>query len=84
MNKGSGESSGGGKDGSVMDTTEVTNVVMADARKGGNLLRKDKLELKMNRRFLTEEMREMGYVEGRESDGLMILEVCCGSPIRRN
>ena len=26
----------------------------------------------------------MGYVEERDSDGLMILDVCCGSPIRGN
>ena len=26
----------------------------------------------------------MGCVEGRESDRLMILEVCCGSLIRKN
>ena len=31
----------------------------------------DKLESKMNPRFLAEEVREMGCVEGRESDGLM-------------
>ena len=47
-------------------------------------MEKDKLELKMNPRFLAEEVRGMGCVEGRESDGLMIFEVCCGSPIRKN
>ena len=54
-----------------MDTTEVANVVMAGARKGG----KERLESKMKPRFLAEEVRGMGCVEGRESDGLMILEV---------
>ena len=39
----------------------------------------DKFESKMNPRFLAEEVRRMGCVEVRESDGLMILEVCCGS-----
>ena len=39
----------------------------------------DKLESKMNSRFLAEEVEGMGCVEVRESDGLMILEVCCGS-----
>ena len=38
----------------------------------------------MNPRFLSEDVAGMGCVEGRESDGLMILEVYCGSPIRRN
>ena len=38
----------------------------------------------MNPRILAEEVGGMGCVEGRESDGLMILQVCCGSPIRRN
>ena len=38
MNKRSGDSSGSAKVKSVMDTTEVTNVVMAGARKGGNYL----------------------------------------------
>ena len=42
------------------------------------------LELKMNPWLLAEEVGEMGCVVVRESDGLMILEVCCGSPIRRN
>ena len=37
VNKGSGDSSGGGKVKNVTDTTEVTYVVMAGARKGGNL-----------------------------------------------
>ena len=40
VNKGSGDSSGGGKVKSMTDTTEVTYVVMADARKGGNLFGK--------------------------------------------
>ena len=38
-----------------------------------------KLESKMNPRFLAEEVVEMGCVEGRESDGLMILQVCWNS-----
>ena len=38
--------------------TEVTNVVMAGARKGGICLEKDKLESKMNPRFLVEEREE--------------------------
>ena len=33
----------------------------------------------MNPMILAEEVGEMGCVEVRESDGLMILEVCCGS-----
>ena len=45
---------------------------------------KDKLESKINPRFLAEEVGGMSCVDGRESDGLMILEVCCGRPIRRN
>ena len=36
-------------------------------------MEKDKLESQMNPRFLAEEVGEMGCVEGRESDGLMIL-----------
>ena len=47
-------------------------------------LEKDKLESKINPKFLAEEVGEMGYMKGRESDGLMSLEVCCGSSIRRN
>ena len=47
-------------------------------------MEKDKLESKMNPRFLAKEVGGMGCVELRESDGLMILEVFCGSPIRRN
>ena len=47
-------------------------------------LEKDKLESKMNPRFLAEEVGGLGCVEGRKSDGLMILDFCCGSPIRRN
>ena len=39
-------------------------------------LKKDKLESKINRRFLAEEMGGLGCAEGRESDGLMTLEVC--------
>ena len=44
-------------------------------------LKKDKLESKMNPRSLADEVGEMGCVEGRKSDGLMILKVSCGSPI---
>ena len=40
VNEGSGDSSGGGKVQSVTDATEVTYVVMASARKGGNLFGK--------------------------------------------
>ena len=40
VNKGSGNSSGGGNNKSVTDMTEVTNVVMADARKRGHLFGK--------------------------------------------
>ena len=40
-------------------------MVMADARKGGNLFGKDKLESKMNPRFLAKKVGEMGCVEGR-------------------
>ena len=44
---------------------------------------KDKLESKMNPRFLAEEVEEMGCVEGRESHGLLIVQVCCAR-LRRN
>ena len=47
-------------------------------------MEKDKLESKMNLRFLAEEVGGMGCVEERKSDWLMIMQVCCGSPIRRN
>ena len=40
VNKGIGDSSGGGKVKSVTDTTEVTYVIMAGARKEGNLFGK--------------------------------------------
>ena len=42
-------------------------------------LENDKLESKMNPRFLAEEVGGMGCVKVRESYGLMILDVCCGS-----
>ena len=47
-------------------------------------MEKDKLESKMNPRFLAEEVGGMDSVKWRESDRLMILQVCCGSLIRRN
>ena len=75
MNKRIGDGSGGGNVQSVMDMTEVAKVVMASARKGEDLFGTDKLESKMNPRFLVEEVGGMGCVEERESDGLMILEV---------
>ena len=56
----------------MTDATKVTNVVMAGAREE-ICLEKDKLESKMNPRFLAEEVGAMGSVEGTESDGLMIL-----------
>ena len=40
MNKGSGDSSSGGKVKSVKDTTEVTYVIMVGAGKGGNFFGK--------------------------------------------
>ena len=46
--------------------------------------KKDKLESMMNRRVLAEDVGGMRCVEVTESDGLMILEVFCGSPIRIN
>ena len=69
VNKESGDSSGDGKVESVTDTTEVTYVVMAGARKVGNLFGKDKLESKMNTRFLAEEVGGMGCVEVRKVMG---------------
>ena len=42
---------------------------------------KHTLQTHPNPRFLAQ---EVGGMEERESDGLMILKVCCGSPIRRN
>ena len=47
-------------------------------------MEKDKLESKMNPRFLAEDVGGMGCVEGMESDGLVILQVCCRSPIRNS
>ena len=47
-------------------------------------LQKHALLSKMNPRFLAGEVGGMGCVEEGESDGLMILQVCCGSPVRRN
>ena len=47
-------------------------------------LENDKFESKMNPRFLPEEVVEMGCVEVRESDGLMILEVYFGSKSNKN
>ena len=47
-------------------------------------LEDDKLESKINPRFVVEEVGGMVCVEGRESDGLMILTVRCGSPKRQN
>ena len=41
MNEGSGDSGGSGKVKSVTDATEVTNVLMAGARKRGNLFEKN-------------------------------------------
>ena len=46
-------------------------------------MKKDKLESKLNPRFLAEGVGGMDCVEGRESDGLIILQVCCGSPIKK-
>ena len=46
MNEGSGDSSGSGKVKCVPDTTKVTNVVMAGARKGENLFGKRKVRVK--------------------------------------
>ena len=47
-------------------------------------LKKDKLESKMNPWRKAEELEGLGCVEERESDGLMILQVCYGISIRRN
>ena len=47
-------------------------------------LEKEKLESKMNPMFQAEDVGGMGCVDGRESDGLMILQVCCRSPIRNS
>ena len=44
----------------------------------------NKLESTINPRLVPKEVGRISFVEGRESDGLMILEVCCGSPIRRD
>ena len=39
-------------------------------------MEKDKLESKINPRFLAEEVGEMGCVERSKSDGLIIVQVC--------
>ena len=46
-------------------------------------LEQDTLESKMNPTFLAKEVAGMGCVEVRESDELMILEICCGSQIKK-
>ena len=84
MGESSGDCGGSDKVKSVTDATEDTNVKTVGARKGRNLFGKHTLESKMNPRFLAEEVGRMGCVEERESDRLMILQVCCGSPVRRN
>ena len=57
VNKGSGDSSSSGKVKNEIDTMEVTNVVMADARKGRNLVGK-------------RQVRIQGSCRGSESNGL--------------
>ena len=47
-------------------------------------LEKDCVELNMKPRFLADRLDIMGLVVGREREGLTILEVCGGRPIRRN
>ena len=79
VNEGSGDSSGSDKVKSVTNT-----MVIAGSRKRGNSFGKYRLESKMNPRFLAKEVGGMGCVKVRESDELMILEVCFGSPKRRN
>ena len=46
VNKGNGDSIGDGKVKSMTDTTEVTYVVIACARKGGNLFGKREVRVK--------------------------------------
>ena len=57
-----GRSSDSGEVKSVTDPTEIKYVVMACARKGGNLSEKDKLESKMNPSLVAEEVGEMSCV----------------------
>ena len=47
-------------------------------------LEKDSVESNMKPRFLADRLGIMGIVVGRKREGLTILQVCCGRPIRRN
>ena len=84
VNKGRSDSGGGERVKSVTDTTEVANVAMSGTGREEIGLENDKLESKMNQRFLKEEVGGIGCVEERKSDGLMILKACYAGPIRRN
>ena len=84
VDEGSGDSGGSGK---VKNVMEVTNLVMTGTKvleREVISLEKDKLELKVNQRFLVEDVGGIGCVEVRESYGLIILQACCRSTIRRN
>ena len=79
--EGSGDSSGCGKVKSVTNTTRARLWYWKVLDREEIGWEKDKLESKINPRFVAKKMGWMGW---KENNRLMILEVCCGSPIRRN
>ena len=59
----------------MLDAAKIANMVMALER-DEICLEKDSVESHMKPRFLAERLGIMGLVEGREKEGLTILEVC--------
>ena len=68
----------------MSNSMKIANMVMAGAGKDEMCLEKDSVESNMKPRFLADRMGIMGLVVGKEREGLTILEVCRGRPIRRN
>ena len=84
MNKSSGNDGGSTVVYSVADAPKITYMVVTGTWKGIDLLRKEMVESRMKPRFLAKGVGEIGCALGRESEGLIILDVCWGRPIRKS
>ena len=76
MNKNSGNGGGSTVVYSVADAPKITYMVVTGTWKEEICLENERVESKMKPRFLAKGVGEIGCGLGRESEGLIILDVC--------
>ena len=72
MNEGSSYCGFGSKIESVSEEAKITNMAVTGAGDGRNMFTENSVESNMKPRYLADRLGIMGWVEGREREGLTI------------